>query len=1509
MIKYAADNGFDTLAWANGKTHFNRWGSPEIAWVKNDEFISDPNTHIYIAPMAATATVWGDKFEDKERIKTLVFGEGVRTDIGKFGGAAIGIDLNTDEGKAEFMETAVKIAFGGVTSRKAAEAKAERAWQSIVKGEDVGTHLPRRDGLETFYDKQILSQAKDIVRRLDKEAKVSTGAAAVVSAAEGGGEILKFNTLDEARSYQEREGLSGDIEEESGEIMGPEGPELKTAFFIRDWGGKRFRATTGTSDLLGHKMPITSKIRSEVAEGVPLYTSSEGVRKASVEFDKDGRALIRALKSPNVADMAHELGHVFRRDLNADDLSIAEEWAGVKDGVWTKESEEKFARGFERYLAEGEAPTTALAKVFEQFKRWMANIYSAITGSAIDIEVSPEIRGVFDRVLGAEAPAVEAEEGPEIMAEVRMKRRAPYAPEVEHGIPDRGKNLISRAINAARKRGPSEEIKTLINKMTGVSHVRGEPILNAKQALILALGHEAKGAAKGYKYGQVDLLANQNELISFTKAHVPRELQERLIASIVNNARTPSQRKAFAIAVNTLLDKYESRILSNEALDLLKSASKMKLNRSLRESLAELREQFATVQRRPATMKRFASVLKAAKEDETAELGIDADLIKRAEDAFHKADTLMDPEGKTKVVMKVPLLRNMKPDEVQDIIHALKEIIHQQNTFDRMFGERLIRTATEYRRMAVSQMAKWKRAKKKGPKDYAAPAEVMNDPRRTPTWARASTYRRLAGGQQMSHDTRVFMLGGEGGILEQLLFTDLMDGHGESLRIVDEAARPVRELVKRLGMSESDILAMTFRMHGIKGKVDLHDISLPTATELDIRENNVIGESKVDNISISSGERIKFLLMFADRHTTKELLRNGQQGIILSRNKRTAGARPIKLRINDLMAIINSSTETERAIAEAMRTWINGPAKEYTNKTHSQLKGHDLIIGDANYDPRRRSPAHTKSIDPSEETLKRELDRQLDNQPITKKRARAANAPFMIDDAFEAYFVHANRVGAYAGKALPIANAKRVVNSIPFRDYINKNYKHGPEVIEDLIRTITSYTALDVPDKEGLAKIASSLIKKGHVTILGLKGQIIAYQYVSLDYATRVIPSKYIHHPSNLKPILLPGTVKKELAELMAINPHARARHESTGHQVLTAGAQGTPLSLFYGYSEGWRERIGLGAIHAMDEQVMVKIWRAAKMATNGDLEAASKLWSKTVWRTQPTWDPLTTSTMITLARDHPMAMGLILYSSQRSKNTNMLIRDSISTGHKAAQLREEGKTAEARKEWAKWTGRTMRYYIIGGGGAIYGLSKLISILTGQDDDDDGFLDNALELTSRIGGNWVGAGDLIATGFTAVLEPFAAAETGRPVRRQLFRRTVIGEAVENIFESMTALGTAIQDSVSNEEFKTGPYAGKKKWTQTWPRAVVSAIMGFSFFFKVPAPGPIQVARPHFPWRKRSAPYHYRHFWRGVSSNNPNMAKKHAAALKKMGVTIESIRRSSIRQGLSPQEMARALRMF
>jgi len=98
--------------------------------------------------------------------------------------------------------------------------------------------------------------------------------------------------------------------------------------------------------------------------------------------------------------LVHELAHIFRRGIGPKALAVVEEWAGVKGGIWDVKAEEKFARGFERYLWEGKSPNSRMELVFDQFKKWLRKIYSSLKKSPIDVNITDDVRRVFDGLFG-----------------------------------------------------------------------------------------------------------------------------------------------------------------------------------------------------------------------------------------------------------------------------------------------------------------------------------------------------------------------------------------------------------------------------------------------------------------------------------------------------------------------------------------------------------------------------------------------------------------------------------------------------------------------------------------------------------------------------------------------------------------------------------------------------------------------------------------------------------------------------------------------------------------------------------------------------------------------------------------------------------------------------------------------------------------------------------------------------------------------------------------------------
>jgi hypothetical protein len=74
---------------------------------------------------------------------------------------------------------------------------------------------------------------------------------------------------------------------------------------------------------------------------------------------------------------------------------------------------EQFARGFEAYLFEGKAPSIELQGLFQRFRAWLLNVYRDL--KALNVELTDEVRAVFDRMLATNDQIALAEQGRTMM--------------------------------------------------------------------------------------------------------------------------------------------------------------------------------------------------------------------------------------------------------------------------------------------------------------------------------------------------------------------------------------------------------------------------------------------------------------------------------------------------------------------------------------------------------------------------------------------------------------------------------------------------------------------------------------------------------------------------------------------------------------------------------------------------------------------------------------------------------------------------------------------------------------------------------------------------------------------------------------------------------------------------------------------------------------------------------------------------------------------------------------
>lgn len=150
----------------------------------------------------------------------------------------------------------------------------------------------------------------------------------------------------------------------------------------------------------------------EVMAGDILFQGGAAPR-GQIQIGTDRAMQISLFKGADLSTFLHESGHFFLevyRDLATaedaapqirSDLDALLKWFGVDSadqiGI---DQHEQFARGFEAYLGEGRAPTPELQSVFSQFKQWILGVYRSLRN--LDVELTDEVRGVFDRMLASQ---------------------------------------------------------------------------------------------------------------------------------------------------------------------------------------------------------------------------------------------------------------------------------------------------------------------------------------------------------------------------------------------------------------------------------------------------------------------------------------------------------------------------------------------------------------------------------------------------------------------------------------------------------------------------------------------------------------------------------------------------------------------------------------------------------------------------------------------------------------------------------------------------------------------------------------------------------------------------------------------------------------------------------------------------------------------------------------------------------------------------------------------------
>ena len=444
LLRMAAQEGFDQLAWTTGDQQNIRWDLGQVTtwinWNPTTDELTASHGFSRIVPaeeldryvgrqIAATLRNKADEQRNNYEIMDTAEADVTFDDIEYFWGGVDGeteveladgtvitpegydiapgyvaVDVNGEIMRDEFNEILYHETVEDL--QEAMELHFESSGFTVTaEGDEL---VIGGQGMRNFYDNVLKNVTNKAVRKMDKKAKVDSFGKEILVLSEN--YIRHQNRLIEEYRERRREALMTKLpgwQQEAHEL-------LARADELED----QLTSNIESSKTAVHGIDITPEISNGVYAGQTLFQSR---RRGSISFDQSNRAIIRLTSARDMSTFLHESGHLYLEllgdmaemigasDQVKNDYNTILEYLGVEQRSQIERiHHEKFARSYEAYLREGKAPDPALRDIFRAFTAWLHQIYKQLR--QLDVELTPEIRGVFDRMLATDAAIKQAED-------------------------------------------------------------------------------------------------------------------------------------------------------------------------------------------------------------------------------------------------------------------------------------------------------------------------------------------------------------------------------------------------------------------------------------------------------------------------------------------------------------------------------------------------------------------------------------------------------------------------------------------------------------------------------------------------------------------------------------------------------------------------------------------------------------------------------------------------------------------------------------------------------------------------------------------------------------------------------------------------------------------------------------------------------------------------------------------------------------------------------------------
>jgi len=769
---------------------------------------------------------------------------------------------------------------------------------------------------------------------------------------------------------------------------------------------------------------------------------------------------------------------------------------------------------------------------------------------------------------------------------------------------------------------------------------------------------------------------------------------------------------------------------------------------------------------------------------------------------------------------------------IRDRSNTINSVIHQNVLKNKLIAYKTKRTRDDILTNTKDFIAKvW------GTKHELSPSEIKESFLDEKVGDIMRWFKKLALTGQLSYDRMCEMIMGRNSDAYNITYKDLQLATNKEIDINKDFA----DVLKKEGLSREDIKN-----------------SMKRGKNIEIKLKNAVNKNgqKVESITLKEGELFDIAKLVMDPDNRAEILRNQMEGLRLHRQGKKGHSFSIDK--TDLKTILDAVPEKMKKFLKIWHAYTNGRyegSKYNISKEVAEewLKEHGFPLKqkwDWSTRERYKEAMETRKHDP----MARFVQSYLEDMGIFQKRAQS-NAPFVIRNGYARMISQVSHMANYAAKATALNDAYSVLYDRSFRESVSKAFKDGEQLLRFMEDRLTQYQGRKFLDLDVLSEVLKKFAPRMHVGALAAKPYIMLYQPASLINAMSEIAGKYIFNPLHLNPL----KTRKMQKQLSEDSPVLRARYEASGAQIMNPVQAENALTSYFGF-----EKKRLWGIHKMDALAINLLGlasdaegKAKGLSGKALREYTARRTEEIVNRSQPTWDPLTISQLAGEGRDRPLLHQFVMFSSQRSKNTNAVASEFIDYIQKSRLAESKAERTKIKMKHGAKIAKTLALSQFAQSAMIWGLrmayfagltaaATAIFKLPKKEQEKKG-IDMALDYTGQVLGNWIIVGDALDL----------ALDIGRGFYRpeKRARGTIAGETIYTTADAISYFVKAVKELQKDEKtgemprLRSGPHKGEYKAYMDFSRAIESALNAAGPMTGLPTQSLVIHLKPLFPHRR------------------------------------------------------------